>query len=89
MEIMTYKHGIELFKLYNSEETTDDWVGLNFQQNFNDRCENVMMTDNSRLRVGKNILPNRLRILNNRIKLEWLNLSKDSFKIRCKNTLLP
>ena len=42
------------------------------------------MIDTSRLRVGKNILVNRLTTINGLIKHDWMNYSKDAFKIRCK-----
>jgi hypothetical protein len=35
-------------------------------------------------RIGKNILSARLSILSNKIPLDWLNLGKDSFKVKCK-----
>ena len=38
----------------------------------------------NRLKVGMNILSNRLWHLNGRIKLGWLNSSFEIFKIKCK-----
>ena len=38
--------------------------------------------------IGLNALANRLFILNNKIPLEWLNLSYNSFKVKCKESLL-
>ena len=65
-----------------------DWVDLTLQQNFNGRVENVQIIDISRMRVGKNILTNRLSVINNKIDYKWLNLSKDTFKIKCKDLFL-
>ena len=39
-------------------------------------------------KVGLNVLANRLTSLNGKIPLEWLNLSHQSYKIKCKNLLL-
>ena len=39
-------------------------------------------------KVGSNLLVNRLSALNNTIELAWLNLSLNSFKIKCKELLL-
>ena len=64
---------------------SDDWVDLNLQQNFNGRLENVQIFDNSRIRVGKNIMMNRLTITNNKIDYKMPNLSKDTNKLKCKN----
>ena len=57
---------------------------LNFQQTYDRRNENVLITDESRHRVGKNILINRLNILNGAIKYDWLNLSTEAFKLKRK-----
>ena len=35
-----YKHALELYNLYNSEEMSNDWVDLNLQQNFNGQQQN-------------------------------------------------
>ena len=67
---------------------SDDWVDLNLQQNFNGRLENVQIFDNSRIRVGKNIMMNRLTITNNKIDNKMPNLSKDTYKLKCKNVFL-
>ena len=39
-------------------------------------------------KVGKNNLNNRLNTLNGKVEYDWLNLSIDSFKIKCKNEFL-
>ena len=74
--------------MYNSNLATDDWMDLNYQQNLNDRTNMFHIIDISRMRVGKNVLANRLTLLNDKILLEWLNLSFDQFKIKCKDKFL-
>ena len=74
--------------MYYSNLATDDWMDLNYQQNFNDRTNMFHIIDISRMRVGKNVLANRLTLLNDKILLEWLNLSYDQFKIKCKDKFL-
>ena len=46
------------------------------------------ITDMSNLRIGKNILTNRLVVLNNEIDYNWLNLTLTGFKLKCKNLYL-
>ena len=70
---MGYKHCLQLYKLYNSNDQSDDWVDINFNQNFNNREKNVMIHDVSRLRIGKKKLSNRLSIIMDIIELSWLN----------------
>ena len=44
---------------------------------------------NNNFKVGINGLSNRFYLLNNKIPLEWLNLSLNTFKVKCKKLLLP
>ena len=49
---------------------------------------NIIIVKSNRTRVGLNSLANRLYTINGIVPLEWLNLSIDSYKIRCKKLLL-
>ena len=87
-QMMKYKHAIQMFKLFNDNNMDNNWLDLNVQQNFNDRMTNVHIVDNSNTKVGKNLLVNRLVLINDKIKFDWLNLSLDGFKLKCKNIFL-
>ena len=39
-------------------------------------------------KVGRNILVNRFKYLNNKINYSWLNDSYNTFKVKCKQLLL-
>ena len=67
MDIMKYRLSIQLFKIYNGYILNDDWMDMNVQQNFNARLNSIQINDMLNLRIGKNILSNRLGILNNEI----------------------
>ena len=86
--MMKYRHALELYNVYNSEDMNTDWIDLNMQQNFNGRNDYVHIVDHSRVRVGKNLLMNRLSLINDSINYDWLTLSKDTYKIKCKEKLL-
>ena len=88
MEMMRYRLSIQLHKLYNGDQLNEDWVDLNYQQNFNNRQKFVQINDESALKIGKNILMNRLGILNNKIDYDWLNQSLNTFKIKSKKLFL-
>ena len=88
INVMKYRQSIQLFKIYNNDNQSDDWIDLNFQQNFNARNDNIQIYDVSRLKVGKNLIINRLSILNGLIKLDWLNLGLNSFKIKMKQLFM-
>lgn len=88
LEMMKYKHALLLFKTYNTTKMSKDWLALNFQQNFNNRNTTINLVDTSQFKIGKNLIPNRLLIVNRQIDLEFLNLSYLAYKIKCKNIFL-
>ena len=88
MKMLKYKHALELHRLYNDELGRIDWIDLNIQQNFNNRNNKVQIVDYSRLKIGKNLLVNRMTSINNMIPLDWLNLAYTTFKVKCKELLL-
>ena len=49
---------------------------------------NFVTLKSNKLKVGINSLTNRFYYINNAIPLNWLNLSIESFKIKCKKTFL-
>ena len=63
-------------------------LSLYFQQNFSQRREFVTVIDASRNEVGRNNLINRFNVLNGKINYNWVNLSNDTFKVKCKYTFL-
>ena len=87
-QMLKYKLSLQIYKLYNSEKMTEDWIDLNNQQNFNARVNKLLVSNNSNYKIGKNLLVNRFTTLNNQIELNWLNLSFDSYKIKCKTLYL-
>jgi hypothetical protein len=87
-QMMIYKHAILLYKVWNDSIYSKQWLALNFQQNFNERVNTVNVFETSNLKVGKNIVANRLKIINGLIRYEWLNLGMNSFKIMCKKELM-
>ena len=86
--MMQYKHVTQLYKVYNSENQSNDWLDLFFNQNFNSRNNKANFIDNSVCKIGKNTMTNRLNLLNNKITYDWLNLSIETYKIKCKELFL-
>ena len=87
-QMMLYKHSLLLFKVFNQKQESDDWMDLNWNQSFNNRSTRVKLFDISNVRVGRNILSNRLTVINNKIEYDWLNKSLNSFKLICKSLFL-
>ena len=87
-QMCLYKHAIQLHKLFNSTVMSDNWISLNFQQNYNGRNEKLQIFTISNYKVGPNLLVNRFKPLNIKIEYTWLNESLNSFKIKCKKLFL-
>ena len=83
-----YKHAQMLHKLYYPRKPDIEWINLNFQNHFSMRQGHIIVAKTNNLRVGENIIVNRLSILNNKIPLEWLNLPYGAFKKKIKELFL-
>ena len=83
-QMSIYKHALQLYKLYNSNIMTEDWISLNHQQIFNGRNEKFQVFNISTYKVGRNLLVNRFKSLNNKINFSWFNDSYNTFKVKCK-----
>ena len=85
---LLYKHALALYKLYWSDEPTNEFCALNYNSILTSRQTNFITTKDNKRRVGLNALANRFYPLNNRIPLMKLNKSLNSYKIFCKNEFL-
>ena len=88
MNFSKYRLAIQLLKIYNGNTMNEDWLDMNVQQNFNARNKMFQINDCSNLRPGKNIISNRLSVLNNMVNPDWLNLSLINFKLKVKELFL-
>ena len=83
-----YKHALILYKLLRNDMCDDEMMHLNFQIADNERSTKMSFFKRQKYDVGKNILLNRLHILNDKIEKNWINLKLDSYKIKCKELFL-
>ena len=88
MNFSKYRLAIQLYKIYNGMEMNEDWIDMNYQQNFNARNRMFQINDYSRLKIRRKVICNRLNELNNQVNLDWLNQSLISFKLKMKSLLL-
>ena len=79
-----YRHAVIMYKLFNNIICENEFLNLNFQLYDNERGRNLVFVRNQRYEAGKNILLNRFAELNNKIDKSWLNLSLETYKIKCK-----
>ena len=85
---MAYKHALMLYRISNDTNHSNEWLSLNFQLNFNSRDQSVKVVDTSRLKIGKNIAVNRIKIINGKIMHAWMNLTYKTYKLKCKALFL-
>ena len=87
-DMMKYNLGIQLYKLYNSKEHSLEWIHLNHNQILTSRQTHFEILKSNSLKVGLNALANRFAYINGKIELGWLNLSYETFKVKCKNLFI-
>ena len=87
-QFLLYRHALSVFKLLNSDVMTREWLELNFNQVFTSRQTKFITLKTNSRKVGLNALANRAFILNNKLPLEWMNLSFNTFKVYCKREFL-
>jgi ABC-type polysaccharide transport system permease subunit len=83
-----YRLSLLLYRTFNESISETEWIGMNFQQIIMSRQTEFKIVKTNILKVGLNILCNRFHEINGKIKLDWLNMSKNAYKIKCKNTFL-
>ena len=87
-QMINYKHAITLYKLFKTCQPEEEFVYLNFQLNQNTRILHLNFFDRHKYEAGKNTLLNRLSHLNHKIEKQWLDLSLNTFKVKCKKLFL-
>ena len=87
-KLLLFKHAVLLHKLFNNQTPSLEWADLHFKQTFNSRQSQFRVVKTSNYKIGNNILTNRLSVLNNKIVLDDLNLSLNTFKCKYKQIFL-
>ena len=83
-----YRHSLLLYRLFNSAIPKNDWIDLNFQTISTSRQMFFEARNNSFYKVGNNLLVNRFSCINKKITLSMLNLSIETYKVKCKALFL-
>ena len=86
-KMLNYKLALSLFKLYNCNYNSLEFVNLNFSQVLTSRQTTFKILNSNRTRIGLNSLANRLHHINDKIPLEWISLSIGMYKVKCKKIL--
>ena len=82
--LMSYKLTLCIQKLYNVRFNSIKFRVPNSNQILTGRQTKFFTLKSNKFKVGINLLANIFYLLNNTIPLTWLNMSLNSFKIKCK-----
>ena len=77
-----------LHKLMRNGFCENELMWLNFQIVDNARSQTWSFITRQNYDVGKNILLNRMHVLNNKIEKNWINLTLNTYKVKCKEKFL-
>ena len=77
-----------MYKLFHTCQPDQEFINLNFQLNQNPRMHHVNFFQRQNYEAGKNVLLNRLSHINDKILKSWLELSLETFKVKCKKLFL-
>ena len=87
-KMILYKHALNLFRLYNCNDYNMEWAALNYNQIFTTWQTKFISKKAHTKKVGLNAFANRISIINNRVPLNWFNMSFDTFKVHCKKEFM-
>ena len=87
-QMCLYKHALLLYNVILNQEPPIDWIDLNFQQTFSSRCTKFKFVTSQNYKIGNNILCNRFIALNDKIDYGLVDLSYNTYKLRCKAMFL-
>ena len=64
-----------------------EWQSLFYNQTYNNRALTANFVDNSKFKIGKNLIENLLTLLNNKITFKMLDLEYTPTKFNAKKCL--
>ena len=85
---MLYRHSLMLHKVLNDDDMGNEWLDMNVNQTFNQRREMFHAVEMNKYKIGRNLISNRFKILNNLVELASLNDSYNQFKIKMKKKFI-
>ena len=83
-----YSHAIAMYNVFKHECPSNVWLSAQFNFIFHERKNQILFTSNSSKRVGLNSLSNRFNFVCHMLEFDWLSLSLDAMKVRCKRIFL-
>ena len=87
-QFQKYTTAVSLYDLIKMEIPEEDWINLQFNIQNDRRNTKLTFQTNNNYKCGLNCLSNRFKSITNEIEKEWIDLTRDAFKMRCKKRLI-
>ena len=87
-QFQEYTTAVSLYDLIKKEIPEDEWINLQFNIQNDRRNTRLSFQTNNRLKCGLNCLSNRFKSINNEIDKQWIDMSRDVYKTKCKKRLI-
>jgi exonuclease III len=87
-QFQKYTTAVSLYDLIKKEIPEDEGINLQFNIQNDRRNTRLSFQTNNRLKCGLNCLSNRFKSINNEIDKQWIDMSRDVYKTKCKKRLI-
>jgi hypothetical protein len=87
-QFQKYTTAISLYDLIKKEIPEDDWINLQFNIQNDRRNTKLSFQANNRFKCGLNCLSNRFKSITNEIDKQWIDMTRDVYKTKCKRRLI-
>ena len=87
-QFQKYTTAVSFYDLIKKEIPENDWINFQFNVQNDRRNTKICFQANNRLRCGINCISNRFKSVTNEIEKEWIELSRDVYKTRCKKRMI-
>ena len=87
-QFQKYTTAVSLYDLIKKEIPEDEWINLQFNIQNDRRNTRLSFQTNNRLKCGLNCLSNRFKSIKNEIDKQWIDMSRDVYKTKCKKRLI-
>ena len=83
-----YTTAVSLYDLIKKEIPEEEWINLQFNIQNDGQNTRLSFQTNNKLKCGINCMSNRFKSITNEIDKQWVDLTRDVYKTKCKKRLI-
>jgi len=87
-QFQKYTTAVSLYDLIKKEIPEEDWINLQFNIQNDRRNTRLTFQANNKLKCGINCMSNRFKSITNEIDKQWVDMTRDVYKTKCKKRLI-